>query len=1013
MRYGILGAVEVRHDGRPFSVGGPQQRALLAALLVSANRVVSTDRLIEYLWAENPPAAARSLLQGCVAQLRRACRAADPGWRRLHTRPPGYLLEVSPGELDLERFEALVASAADGDPAKAAAVLAEALALWRGPALDGVDVDAARADAAGLEERRMAAVEQRCEAELRLARYPALIAGLEAEVRAHPLRERLWTLLMLAQCGDDRRADALATYRRLRRITVDELGMEPGPGVQDLQATILSGGDALAAYRIMPAPSVPVPAQLPPAVTGFTGRAEHLAALDELLSTLGETTAIGVVSGGAGIGKTALAVHWGHRAASRFPGGRLYVNLQGYGVGSPARPIDALAAFLEAFGVKSEQIPTDPERATATYRSLVAGRRLLVVLDNAHSAEQVRPLLPGGPGNLVLITSRDRLGGLVARDGARPIVLDPLPPGDAVTLIARVLGAERAGAEPDGAAELARLCGHLPLALRIAAANLACQPDRRIADEVAALSAGDRLSGLAVEGDRESAVRAAFDQSYLVLTPAERTLFGRLGLVSGPDVSAEAAAALSGTEVADVAPALERLVRASLIQPLAPGRYALHDLLRLYAAEKAGGDEEAVGRLFEWYQSSCEAAARALYPGKLRLPRPDPPAAFDSAASAVAWLDAERANLVAATLRGRRPAAWILADSLRGYLWLRMYLVDWEQLATAGLAAATAAGDLPGQAACHLSLADLIRCQGRYDVAIDHYQQAAAVAGRAAWPEALLAALGNLGTAYFWRGDLAVAAEHYTRGLEIARGNGREAAQAVRLGNLGLVYWLLGRFAEAADLQARALALHRRLGDRGNQGIDLANLGECRYALGDLDQARTHLTDALAIHVEVGARSAEAETRAVLAGVEREAGRLDTALDLAVAAVALARETGDRPIVANVLTVLAAVHDAGGDRGRAAALYAEALEFARETGTRHAELAALVGLSLTTGDPGHAERALATAGDYHVLRAHAHAALATLTGDTDHGRAALAIYQASGYHAGTTRMTALLAPGGS
>ena len=1087
MRYGILGPLEVHHDGRRLDVGGPQQRALLAALLINANRVVSIDRLIAYLWADCPPAAARSLVQGCVAQLRRVCRAADPSWRRLLTRAPGYLLEVTRGELDLDRFEALVAEASDADPAKAADVLAEALALWRGPALDGVAVEAARADAARLEEQRLAVVEQRLEAQLRLGRYPSLIVELESQVRAYPLRERLWAMLMLAQYGDDRQADALATYQRLRQTMVDELGIEPSPSLRRLQATILAGGDALASHRA-PAESArpeppraagPVPAQLPPTVAGFTGRAEHLGALDELLSGQREATAVGVVSGSAGVGKTALAVHWGQRVARRFPDGQLYVNLQGYGPVRPTRPIDALAGFLQSLGVATEHVPLEPDRATAQYRSLVAGRRMLVVLDNARSADQVRPLLPGGSGCLVLVTSRDRLGGLIARDGARPVALQALPPADAVTLIARVLGLARTAAEAQATAELARLCGHLPLALRIAAANLACQPGRRIADEVAALSAGDRLNALEIDGDRQSAVRAAFDQSYFTLSPAERLLFRRLGLVPGPDFSTEAAAALCADAAArthsnaiTVAPtndaitapptsnamatahsntvtmaptsdadttahsdavavgpggdgvegALERLTRANLIQPVGPGRYALHDLLRLYAAEQAVRDDDsgalraATDRLYEWYQSGCEAAARALYPGKLRLRRPDPGTAFAGPVAAAAWLDVERANLVAATLQaagqGPHPAAWILADALRGYLWLRMYLVDWEPVAAAGLAAATAAGDLAGQAACHLSSADLNRCQGRYADAIRHYTEGATLAERAGWPEGQMAALGNLGTAYFWRGDLAIAAEHYQRGLDLARASGRPAAQAVRLGNLGLVYWLLGRFAEAADHQAQALALHRQLGARGNEGIDLANLGECQHALGELAVARAHLTAALAIHHEVGDRGAEAETRAVLAAVERDAGRLEVALDLAGAAVDLARSTGDRPITANALTVLASVHDGLGETATAAILYGEALESARATGTRHAELAALVGLALTTRAGDHAEEAIARAGDFRVLRAHAHAALATLAPDVEaarrHAREAFDIYRSSGYRLGIDRMAALL-----
>jgi DNA-binding SARP family transcriptional activator/tetratricopeptide (TPR) repeat protein len=1017
MRFGILGPPEMWLDERPISVGGPQQRALLTALLVDANRVVSAERLITYLWGEQPPVAARSLLQGCVAQLRRTCRVADPDRQRLVTRAPGYVLEVAHGELDLDRFQALVASAAGAPPARAAEILGAALALWRGPALDGVEVEAARIDAAHLEEQRLAVVEQRLEADLRLGRYPALITELDAHVRAHPLRERFWAMLMLAQYGADRQADALATFQRLRQTLIDQLGVQPSPSLRSLQATILAGGDALAPHR--PAQDEgPKPAQLPPAVSVFTGRDEHLSVLGKLVAGTDETTVVGLISGTAGVGKTTLAVHWGHRVRDQFPDGQLYVNLQGL------RPIDALASFLQIFGTPTDQIPTDEEQATARYRSVVAGRRMLMVLDNADSADQVRPLLPGGSGCLVLVTSRDRLGGLVARDGAWPITLDPLAHGDAVTLLGRVLGPQRAAAEPEQVAELARLCGHLPLALRIAAANLACQPDRRIADEVIALSADDRLTALEVDGDRHNAVRAAFDRSYVALNRAERTLFRRFGLVPGPDISVEAVVALGGE-----LPALDRLTRANLILAAGSDRYLMHDLLRLYAREQADGDDaDAAARLYDWYVASCDAAAQKLYPAKLRLPRPEPSTTFDSPAAAATWLDAERANLVAATLyaaeNGPHEKACALADGLRGFLWLRMYTVDWQTVASAGLAAATAAGNLAGQAASHLSMADLVRCQGRYPEAIGHYTEAAALAERAGWSPGQAVALGNLGTAYFWLGDLPVAAEHYRRALQLARGQGRLSAQAVRLGNLGLVSWLRGRFAEAADYQTQALALNRALGERGNEGIDLANLGECQAALGNLDLARTHLRAALAIHQEVGDRGAEAESRAVLATVERDAGHLDEALRLARAAVDLTREAGEHQIAANALNVLASVHQRLGDVAKATAGYEEALRSARATETRHAELGALLGLavaSVAAGDPKRARRCAeqaldqARAGGYRVFEAHARAALAAAAvnagdagGARRHARYALGIYRASGYRLGVGEMESML-----
>src|SRR5882757_8979499 len=552
MRFAVLGPLEVSADGRGIALGGPQQRALLAVLLLNAGTVVSADRLVECLWGQRTPAAARSLLQGCVSALRRALQSgAAPGRQPLVTRSPGYCLELQPGELDLDQFEELVTTAnqlaADGSRTaweQAAGLLGQALALWRGPVLDGVALDACQADMARLEERRLTVLQQRVDAELRAGHRGDLVGELESLVQTHPLRERFWAQLMIALRGADRQGDALAAYQRVRGILVDQLGVEPGAALQRLHSQILAGVDpdevqrpdsGATAESAEKSPPRPVPAQLPPAVAAFTGRDEHLKDLDVLLSGDGSVAALAVISGAAGVGKTALVVHWAHRVRGHFGDGQLYVNLRGHASTPPMRPIEALARFLQALGIPAENVPVDLDQAAGLCRSLLSDKRMLVVLDNAHSAGQVRPLLPGSAGCVVLVTSRSRLAGMVARDGARPLTLDVLDHHEALTLLARVLGDERVQLEADQSEQLVERCGRLPLALRIAAANLLCQPDRRIADQVAAMVDAERLNALQIDDDEESAVRAAFALSYDALAEPSRLLFRRLGLAPGQD----------------------------------------------------------------------------------------------------------------------------------------------------------------------------------------------------------------------------------------------------------------------------------------------------------------------------------------------------------------------------------------------------------------------------------------------------------------------------------------------
>ncbi|HEU4421103.1 MAG TPA: BTAD domain-containing putative transcriptional regulator, partial [Pilimelia sp.] len=616
----ILGPLEVWQGDERVPVEASRERAILAVLLLGANRVVAADRLTELVWGDDPPPRARNTVHTLVWRLRR--RLASAGSPEvLLTQPPGYLVRIEPDQLDLHRFERLLDAGREamtaGRVAEAERLFGDALGLWRGQPLADVAAEGLRRlEEPRLEELQLQAVEARVEAQLALGRHGELIGELRGLVADHRLREALSGHLMVALYRSGRQAEALETYRSLRAVLAEELGVEPGSALQRLHQAVLRADPALdrpgtadraldlpgTAGTAEPAPGPPaparltgpVPALLPADIPAFTGRVRELRDLDDLLDG-GEgrpaAVVITAIAGTAGVGKTALAVRWAHRVRDRFADGQLYVNLRGYAASAPMRPIDALSRFLRALGVPAEQVPHELEEAADLYRSLLADRRVLVILDHARGPDQVRPLLPGGSGCLVLITSRDRLGGLVAHEGAHRLTLDVLPPDEAHTLLARVVGAERVAAEPAAAEDLARACAHLPLALRIAGANLINHPQHRLADYLGELRDGNRLASLEVDGDEQAAVRNNFDLSYTGLPAPAQRLFRLLGLVPGPDVTAGAAAALADVPPQLAARELDRLAGAHLISESAPARYAFHDLLRLYAAEHARLEE--------------------------------------------------------------------------------------------------------------------------------------------------------------------------------------------------------------------------------------------------------------------------------------------------------------------------------------------------------------------------------------------------------------------------------------
>ena len=1021
VEFRILGTLEVWRDEVAVPVAAARQRDVLVALLLQANRVVAAERLIEMVWGDDPPTTARNTLHTLVRRLRRMLAGTPAAAQQvLQTRPPGYRLVVDSDRLDLSRFEQLrrrgQEALARGDPETAAGLLGEAVALWRGPAL--ADVTAPwliRVEQPRLQEQYLQAVELRIDAELARGRPVEMLDELRRLVAEQPLRERLHGQLMTAlyRCG--RQAEALATYRSLRALLADELGVEPEPGLQQLHQAMLRGESL---HEPPPAgaglpdksPARARPAQLPAGVGWFTGRADELARLDKVHATAREepTPAVAII-GTAGVGKTTLAVHWTRRVREQFPDGQLYIDLHGYATVPLLSPIECLGQFLRALGVPPERVPADLQEAAGLYRTLLADRRMLVVLDNARSAEQVRPLLPGSPGCLALVTSRDRLDGLVARDGAHRLALDVLAPTEAETLLRRAISTDRLASDRSATAELAGLCGYLPLALRIAAANLS---GRRIdvATYVRQLRTGGELAGLVVTGDEQTAVRSALALSYDSLPAGARWLFRLLGVVPGVDVTVAAAAALAGTGPAEAGRLLEVLAAAHLAHEPVPGRYTCHDLLRHYAAELAAAGPAAdrtaaLGRLYDWYLAYADGAARLLYPETVRLPATSPPEPADPAdpawtdrSQALDWLAAEHRNLVLAVEHaaehGPGPMAYRLADALRGYFRAGWHVADFEVVSRAAASAAVAERDLPGQVVSELGLANCLRQRNQYPAAIERFRRSAALAERAGWPAAHATALTALGAMYGETGQLAQAADHFSLALESHRRSGRVAGEALCLGNLGALCAERGRLDEAVEHFAQALEIDRNQGSPIGQAHDLYNLGEVHLLRHQLDRARACVAEALARFREAGSGKGESESLSLLAQIHLRTGDHRRALELAETARVLARDIagGDayaRWCEALALNALAAVHLDLGRSALAVTEHQQALRLVREGGNPYQEVQTLLGLAAAHHALDRPDAAAAFAGQaltiardrgYELLERRATALLAGLPG---------------------------------
>ncbi|MFD4510233.1 BTAD domain-containing putative transcriptional regulator [Streptomyces sp. NPDC058457] len=931
--------MELQIQSRTAEVGPPQRRTVLAALAVDTGRPVPADVLVRRVWGADPPDGARRALHAHVARLRRLCeQTEDSGHSRLRLvrRSGGYLLEAREDQVDIHRFRQLAGRARETgrtDEARAA-LLREALGLWHGEPLAGLGGQwAARVREAWRRQHVDAAVAW-AHVESRVSDPVAVIGPLTELLDAYPLVEPLTEALMRALHVAGRSAEALDCYAAVRKRLAEELGTDPGAELRKVHEAILRGGLAESVARpvsrtpVRSAPSArpsavaapwpgatpwpgAAPGQLPMGVQGFIGRGEELARLEAILASAADqpsAVVITAVSGTAGVGKTALAVHWARSARRAFPDGQLYVNLRGFTPsGSVLGPAQAVRGFLDALGVPPARIPAGLEAQVGLYRSLLAGRRVLVVLDNARDAEQVRPLLPGAPGCLALITSRRSLTGLAATEGAQLLTVGMLAAEEARELLIRRLGAERVTADPDAVREIVGRCAGLPLALAIVAARAAAQPELPLAALAEELHLADRRLDALDGGEASSEVRAVFSWSYRALGPEAARLFRLLGLHPGPDAALPAVAALAGVPAARARVLVAELVRGHLLTEQPAGRYAFHDLLRAYAAELvATHDSEdtrraAAHRMFDHYLHTAHRADALLTPRP--SPTPLPPAQPGAAAEelsghrqAQAWFTAEHPVLLAAVEQapaaGLHSHTWRLASALTTYLDRHGNRRALIAAHTAALEAARRAGDAVGQAEAHrgLGLAEdrldrpgaarahylralelfgeaghhagrarihqhlsrMSEAQGRHQQALGHAHDSLAHHRAVGDRAGQSAALNHIGWILAQLGDHRQALTYCREALELARETGDLNGQAHIQDSLGFIRHRLGEHAEAVDRYQQALELFHQTGDRHGEASGLVCLGDVHGATGRPHPARTAWTQALAITVELG-----------------------------------------------------------------------------------------------------------------------------------------------------------------
>ncbi len=993
MEYRVLGPLALLADSKPVDIGSTRQRVVLAVLLLNADRVVSRDRLVDALWDRNAPATANSQIQFCVSALRRKL-AAHGAADVIATTPPGYLLRLGDHTLDAQEFELLVesgrAAAADGRPHEAVRHLLAALEVWRGPALAGVNSEIVQVAAIRLNEDRLAVIEERIELELRLGRHHDIIGELVELVADNPLRERLRGQLMLALYRDGRQADSLTCYQAARRSFLDELGLEPSQGLRDLHQAMLKNDPSLRPGSLMvaraPATGPLVPRQLPAGVRDFVARQEVLGQMHAILwrdpppAPQPQHLEVVVLSGRSGVGKTALALHAAHQLCESYPDGQLFAQLEAGG----AEPVSAAAVleeFLRALGVMPSAPPGNLEALAQTYRSRLAGRRVLVMLDAAASVAQVIPLLPGSSSCAVIITSRNRLPGLT---GARVFEVGVFDEGTGVEMLTQVIGEERLRHEKDIARKLVRLCGGLPVALRIAAAKLAARPHWTVARMVGRLEdEQQRLDELVFdEQDRgEGGIRASISLSYESLRPEARRLLRVLAILGATDFAYWVGAPLLDVDIAVVVELMEELVAARLIDVRVledqSVRFQMHELIRVYAVERLITEEPAAERsaalrrvLGCWLYLACEAHRReyggdfTVLHGTAEHWTPAAGVVAELLHNPLNWFRSERTALLLAIFRaaqaGLDELCWDLAMTSSTHFESGSFLDDWRQSCDCALDLVRRKGNQRGEAALLCSLGGLALAGHNLDDAVHCLKPALDLFESLQDIHGWALAARNLAYVDRQHGRYDQALSRYEEAVLQLRAVGDRIAEAHVLNNMAQIYLDKRQYDHAEDLLNQALDICKSLKARRVAAQVEHRLGELRLSKGDYTGAEAAFASVMRAALAGSDLVGQAYALYGLGTVKMTRELYPRAEADLRAAIEVSAQCGDRLIQGRVQLALAELCEATERSYLAAGLIDQALELFSSVGSavwQARALAASGRLHEAAGRPDAAARA--------------------------------------------------------
>jgi DNA-binding SARP family transcriptional activator/tetratricopeptide (TPR) repeat protein len=948
MEFRILGPLEITAGQRRLELHGARQQVVVAMLLLGANRVVTMDRLLEAIYGEDPPPTARSQVQIGISSIRRVLASYDRE-TIIDTHPSGYVLRVGSGQLDAQKFTELVAEARgareSGHLEQAVGHYRDALRLWRGPAAAGIDSQLVRAAASRLDELRISSNEDRITLELELGRHHELVAELIEMVEEHPLRELLRGQLMLALYRCNRTAEALQVYRLTRRIMIDELGIEPSDRLQSLEHAILTTDPALdlqvEQFQVQSV-AQQVPKLLPADIADFTGREEHIAQIRQYLIPVDDAARLAVpvvvLVGKGGVGKSCTAVHSSHGMIDHFPDGQLYADLHGSAT-HPVSPAQVLERFLRALGVLGTNVPENLDERAEMYRNLLAGRKVLVMLNDAISESHVLPLLPGNSTAAVIVTSRSRLTGLA---GARHIEVDVFDVGNSVDLLARITGATRVQSEADAAAVVADQCGGLPLALRIAGARLAARPHwsvQQLADRLA-----DETRRLDELRHGDMGIRPSISFSYDSAGEQARLLFRRLALLDMPVFSGWLSAALLDVPVATAENLLDDLVNAQLVEPAGSGsgsgvhcHYRFHDLIRVFARERLVAEDPAVERKAALERALgallyvAEQAHRTYFGGDYVRVKSDAQSWPLSAslveqlvADPLAWYESERLPLVSsvrqAAQAGFTELCWSLAVSAVALYESRIYLDEWRETHDVALEATKKAHHVRGQAAILYSMGSLHMMQQRFDLALQELTNAVQLFEKS--DDYHGAALAVRHIAYLDRlgGRRDEASARYEQALTIFRRNADHIATAYVLHGIAQLMLEQSQFAAAMDLLSEALELCRAARCGRIEAQVLHRMGEAQLLLGELAGAAETFREVLTITTDIGDLIGEAYALQGIGVAELRLANFDQAREALQRALGLAVRVGERMVEGRIVLAMSELAIAVGDYRQAVAL---------------------------------------------------------------------------------------------